>query len=99
MAQLTHTRYAAIITQGDNLHPTGETYYISNSEVEKIKKDGIHFHESSVGPDGAHVYYPCKIVKRVFILDNEETIGISERSNIVTNYCEDTSYDWKDHWC
>lgn len=91
-------RYIAEITKGDAYHKSGESYYINESEIDRILKKGYRFYVSECGPDGAQIYYPCKIYKREYIITNENTIGTSSNTQVKVDYCE-SEYDWKDHWC
>lgn len=92
-------KYVAEITNGDTYHKSGELYFIRESEIDEVLKNGYRFYESKCGPDGAQIYYPCKIYKREYTITNETTIGTSSNTQVKTDYCEDNSYDWKDHWC
>ena len=93
-------RYIVEITQGDEYNHKGDCFYISESEIEKIKKEGYRIFEHTCGPDGAQIYYPCKIFKREYKMIDEINVGSSSISNIKTKYCEDNDTNWwMDHWC
>lgn len=89
-------RYVVIITGGDKL---GESYFINEDKIDEVIKNGFRIYESNVGPNGAQVYYPCRIVKREYKLINETEVGTTLNSQVKTKYCDDDDYDWKDHWC
>lgn len=93
-------RYIAEITNGDTYHKSGETYVVSESEVDKVLKEGYRIFESKCGPDGAQIYYPCKVYKREYKMVSEEIIGATCGNNIKTDFCEDNDPNWwMDHWC
>ena len=65
-----------------------------------FKKEGYRIFEHTCGPDGAQIYYPCKIFKREYKMIDEINVGSSSISNIKTKYCEDNDPNWwMDHWC
>lgn len=93
-------RYVAQITQGDKYHKAGETYFLLNSEVEEVKERGYRIYEKDCGPDGAQIFYPCKVIRREYKLVSEDEIGTSKIQTIKTEFCEDNDPNWWiNHWC